>query len=203
MRHSLYASRWLPFVIGLGLSLIAVLAAIKLGDGASEQARLAARWTARAGLPLFLVAYLARPLAQLKPGPKIRAVLRRRRQWGLAFAACHTIHFVALVIALRETGESRSIPVLIGGGLAYALVWAAALTSNNAAQRVMGKGWTWLHLVMIHYVWLIFFQSYAGRLFDSERILTGLVFTPILIAAAAIRYVAWERKRNRTLSTGR
>ena len=32
----------------------------------------------------------------------------------------------------------------------------------------MGRGWHWLHLVGIHYIWFIFFASYAKRIADPD-----------------------------------
>jgi hypothetical protein len=43
----------------------------------------------------------------------------------------------------------------------------------------------------IHYIWLIYAISYSGRLFDPERQMIGLVFTPIALAALGLRL--WAR----------
>jgi sulfoxide reductase heme-binding subunit YedZ len=85
-----------PLLLGLIAGLLAVAAGLLAGGDAAERAGLAARWTARAGLPLFLIAFLASTFARRWPRPTTRALLRRRRQWGLGFALAHTIHLVAL-----------------------------------------------------------------------------------------------------------
>lgn len=114
-------TRWLdrrstPLLLGLLAGLLAVAAGLLAGDDAAERAGLAARWTARAGLPLFLAAFLASTLVRRWPGPATRAVLRRRRQWGLGFALAHTIHLVALGINVIVYAPGRTWQSLVGAG---------------------------------------------------------------------------------------
>lgn len=192
--------RAFPFLVFGVLSAGAIAAALFLGNDVPDQARLAARWTARAALPLFLLAYVARPAAQLWPNDLTRAILARRRQWGLAFAAAHTVHFAALTIALIIAGTWPSVVTMVGGGLAYVLIWAGAATSNTPSIKAMGRGWLWLHRAMMHTVWLIFVQSYAGRIAVGETMVQGLFFTALLLCAAAVRFMAWQQNRNRVLN---
>ncbi|RJF90396.1 hypothetical protein D3876_09095 [Sphingomonas cavernae] len=173
--------------------------ALWAGSDVIEQSQFAARWTARASFLVFLVAYTASAMARLFPGPVTKALLRRRRQWGLGFALSHTIHLAALITYLSLSGEERPLGVLIGGGLGYALMFAMALTSNDASQRMLGGWWKRLHRLGIHYIWFIFLFSYAGRLADPDRIQIGLVFTPIALAALGLRITA----RYKSLRRGR
>lgn len=181
--------------MGLAAGLLAVAAGLLMGGDAAERAGLAARWTARAGLPLFLVAFLASTFVRRWPGPVTRALLRRRRQWGLGFALAHTIHLVALGINVTIYAPGRSWQSLIGGGMAYALLYLMAFTSTDGWQRRLGRWWGRLHTVGIYYLWFIFTASYAGRAFgdDPGKRLVGLVFGSIMIAALALRL--WPRRR--------
>lgn len=182
-------------LLGLAAGLMAVAAGLLMGSDAAERAGLAARWTARAGLPLFLVAFLASTLVRRWPGPVTRALLRRRRQWGLGFALAHTIHLVALGINVTLYAPGRTWQSLIGGGLAYALLYAMAFTSTDGWQRRLGRWWGRLHTVGIYYLWFIFFASYGGRAFgdDPGKRIVGMVFASIMIAALALRL--WPRRR--------
>jgi DMSO/TMAO reductase YedYZ heme-binding membrane subunit len=186
-------SPWLITVAGGVAALLAVAAGFAIGDGAVEQWRLAARWTARVGFPIFIVTYLASSLYRLWPGERTRALLRNRRWLGLGFAASHTVHLVALVTYLRVSGETRPASVLIGGGLGYVLLFAMAATSNQASMRALGKNWKRLHTLGIHWLWFVFATSYLGRVFDPERQMIGLVFAPIAFAALGLRL--WARLR--------
>lgn len=180
-----------PILAAFIASSVAIGLALWVGGDPLEQARFAARWTARASFLIFLIAYTASAMAQLFPGPLTRATLRRRRQWGLGFALAHTIHLGALINYLSLSGEGRPLPVLIGGSLGYAFMFAMALTSNNASQRMLGKWWKRLHMVGIHYIWFIFLFSYSGRIASPDRMHIGLVFTPIVLAALGLRIAAW------------
>src|SRR5688572_7588831 len=55
------------------------------------------RWTARTSLVLFALAYVARPLVQLRPTPFPKALLARRKWLGLSFAASHGFHLAGIV----------------------------------------------------------------------------------------------------------
>jgi len=184
-----------PLLFGLAAGSIAVAAAVLAGGDAAERAGLAARWTARAGLPLFLVAFLASTLVHRWPGPATRALLRRRRQWGLGFALAHTIHLVALGINVIVFAPGRSWQSLIGGGLAYVIIYLMALTSTDGWQRRLGRWWGRFHRFGIYYIWFIFTASYAGRAFgaDPDKRVVGIIFGSIMIAALALR--SWPRRR--------
>jgi methionine sulfoxide reductase heme-binding subunit len=184
-----------PLIVGAGVGLFAVLLGLLVGDASADQALLAARWTARAALPVFLVAYLASSLLRLWPSELTKALVKRRRQWGLGFALAHTIHLVALAINVLVFGPSREPETLVGGGLAYMLILLMALTSNNWSVKQLGKNWKRLHVVGIHYIWLIFTISYAARLADPDKFVTGAVFTPLMLGALGLRLYARFRQR--------
>lgn len=176
-----------PLIIGLIAGGGAVVAALIVGVTSADQALLAARWTARTALPVFLIAYLASTLARRWPGAMTRAVLHRRRQWGLGFALAMAIHLAALAVNVLMFGPARPWPTLIGGGIAYGFTLLLALTSNSLSVQRLGRGWRWLHRVGIHYIWLIFFISYASRIANPEKMWTGILFTPVLLAALGLR----------------
>ncbi|SEH19883.1 hypothetical protein SAMN05428974_3721 [Sphingopyxis sp. YR583] len=184
-----------PLLVGLVAGLLAVGAGLLAGADAAERAGLAARWTARAGLPLFLIAFLASTFVRRWPSPTTRALLRRRRQWGLGFALAHTIHLVALGINIIVYAPGRTWQSLVGGGLAYVIIYLMALTSTDAWQKRLGKGWRYLHRFGIYYIWFIFTASYAGRAFgaDPDKRLVGIVFGCVMVAALALRL--WPRRR--------
>jgi DMSO/TMAO reductase YedYZ heme-binding membrane subunit len=105
------------------------------------------------------------------------------------------VHLAALTTFLTITNQPPQTTTLVGGGAAYALLYAMALTSTDAAKRAMGRWWKALHKTGIHWLWFVFASSYAGRLSDPDRWVIGAVFTPIAFAAAAIRFAAWIKVR--------
>jgi hypothetical protein len=128
--------------LGLALSLLALAAGLAAGTTQHESWHLAARWTARVGFPIFLLTYLASSLFRLSPAPWSRALVRDRRWWGLGFAASHTVHLVALVVAVSLDPEPRTLASLVPGSLAYLFILAMALTSSSAHSAGTGNACT-------------------------------------------------------------
>jgi sulfoxide reductase heme-binding subunit YedZ len=184
-----------PLALGITLASAAIFGGFQVGISEVEQWKLAARWTARVGFPVFLITYSASSLAKLWPSPTTRALWQNRRWWGLGFAASHTIHLYALVTYLRMSSEERTLVSLIPGGIAYLFIFAMALTSNDAAMRALGKNWKRLHTVGIHYIWLIFTLAYAGRLFEPQTRAEALVAVPLALAALGLRLAAKRRSK--------
>lgn len=181
--------RW-PVLIGLGAGLAALAVGLQAGRDAVEGWQLAARWTARIGFPLFLIAYLGGTLVRLAPAGWSRALAHDRRWWGLGFAACHTVHLIALLTFLRIASESRTLASLVPGGLGYVLLYAMALTSNDAAMRGLGRNWKRLHTLGIHYLWLIFTLAYAGRIGEAGTRIEGVIGVALGLTALALRLAA-------------
>lgn len=182
-------NKW-PVALGL-VSALAVLAA-GLHDGASalEGWHLAARWTARTGFLIFLAVYLASSLVRLHPAGWTRSLARNRRWWGLGFAASHTVHLLALVMALRFDPAPRTVASLVPGTVAYLFILAMAATSSNPAMRALGPTWKRLHMAGIHVIWLIFTLAYAKRIPVPETRAIGIFMTTLALAALATRLVA-------------
>ena len=189
--------RW-PILFGFLISLTAVLAGLHYGADRIEGWQLAARWTARVGFPIFILTYSASSLGRLWHSPLTRTIWRDRRWWGLGFAAAHTVHLYALMTYLRVSGDTRPLPVLLGGGFGYVLLYAMVLTSDDAAMRALGKNWKRLHTLGIHWLWAVFFISYLGRVFKPESLMTGLVGTAIALSALGFRIAAWAKGKRRT-----
>ncbi|MEO9601535.1 hypothetical protein [Parasphingorhabdus sp.] len=188
-------SRALPLLAGLALSIGAVASGFLIGANHLEGAQLAARWTSRVGLPVFLIAYLASSLHKIWPGDLTRTFIRRRRQWGLAFAWTHSVHLVALIYFLTIAGMPPEAVTILGGGLAYVMIYLMALTSNNWSMKKLGANWSRLHKFGIHYIWLIYLLTYAGRLEDPSLQHIGIIGVGLLILALILRIVARWRKK--------
>lgn len=147
---------------GAGAVIAVALGLLVFGTGV-EGWSAATRWTARWALVPFALVFAARGLLPRSRG-RFRALLRNRRGLGLAFALAHGVHAVAIVSFFAVSGERPKTLTLLGGGLAYLFILAMALTSTDPAQRAMGRAWKTLHGFGSWYVFLIFAQSYGGRL---------------------------------------
>lgn len=191
-------TRHWPMALGFVLGLAVLFLGLKTGSDTVEGWRLAARWTARVGFPVFIVTYSASSLGRLWYTDLTRTVWRDRRWWGLGFFASHTIHLFALITFLTVSGESRPLPVVVGGGLGYVLLFAMAATSSGAAMRALGHNWKRLHSLGIHTLWFIFAFSYFGRIMKPESMTTGVIGFSIALAALVLRIAAWLKGCSRT-----
>ena len=186
--------RW-PVLLGLLLGLAALQVGLDAGRDSAESWQLATRWTARAGFPLLILTYSASSLVRLKPNGLTKALLLNRRWWGLGFAACHTLHLLALVSFLRVTGKAVPPVVLAGGGLGYALLYAMALTSSPAGIRALGANWKKLHRFGIHYLWLIFTFNYLSKTRSPDEQAIGYAFSALALGALGLRIMAWRKTK--------
>lgn len=173
--------------IGGAGALAAITLAILVHGSGTEGWSAATRWTARWALIPFALVFASRGLLPRARG-WFRELLRNRRGLGLAFALAHVIHAACFVTYFAVSGERPALITLLGGGLAYVFILAMALTSTNAAQRAMGAWWKHLHRWGLWYVFLIFAQSYAGRLARmGEHAPEGAFGVAVLALALALR----------------
>jgi methionine sulfoxide reductase heme-binding subunit len=77
---------------------------------------------------------------------------------------------------------SNAIP----GGLAYALMFAMAATSNDRSMRAMGRWWKRLHRVGIHYLWFIFAFTFFSHARSNDTV-WGPTFLIVGLAGLALR----------------
>ncbi|NNM77386.1 hypothetical protein HJG53_10765 [Sphingomonas sp. ID1715] len=184
------------FGFGLAAASAAVLLALAVHGTGAEGWLYAARWTARLSVLIFATVFAASAMCRLA-GPVARTLMTNRRGLGLSFAAAHLVHLGALTRWFIVSGEEPALISIVGGGLGYALIVAMALTSTDAAQRRLGRWWKRLHLIGTWYVWLIFFQSYLGRLLEgTERMAQGAYGVTLLLLALALRLAPLKLRRH-------
>ena len=181
-----------------GCLVLTVVFLVALSGFGTDEEGLAAlvRFTARVSFALFLPVYTASPLRRLWPGGATRWLLRNRRYLGLCFAWAHGLHGLAIAMLALLLGDAFRVEwfALIGGGLAYLLIAAMALSSNDRAVRRLGpRRWALLHSVGIHWVWVVFAFDRTGL--ALERPASYWPAAVLVWVAAGLRLVAWIRKR--------
>ena len=183
-------------IVGLTLVVIAIVYAVapsaSIPETLSDHIGYMLRVTARLSFGALLLAYVARPLVQLVGWG--RPLLVQRRHIGLAAAASLTVHFGYVAAFLITSGEPLDWVTGVFGGAAFALMWAMALTSTDPARRRLGVGWKRLHITGIHYVWLIFMQTFFGVAVESGSRWAEVMATLGLVALW-IRLAAWLSQR--------
>lgn len=190
--------RW-PF-----FAVLFVVAAITAGSlsayGSGPEGLLhITRYTARFAFLIFVIVFSTGALAQLFPSPATRWMRKNRRYLGLSFALAHFLHLAAIISYHRAIGEVPGLVTLIGGGGAYVFIALLAATSNNWSVRKLGpKLWHRLHLTGISYVWLIFMNSYIGRLMSDTPPEPKWIFAvtaALGFIALGLRIAAWLKRR--------
>jgi methionine sulfoxide reductase heme-binding subunit len=187
-----------PFCAAAAVGAIGAIAlGLALGAAPDERWRLAARYTARLAFSIFVPVYVASSWHRLAPSAASRFVVQRRRSLGLAFATAHTIHLGALTtFAILAHQPPRFSAIAVGGG-AYLAMFAMAATSNDAAVRRLGRWWSRLHRVGVHWLWFVFAFTYASRIAAGNR--AFVPFEAVALAALALRIAAARRRRPRLL----
>ncbi len=183
-------------VLLLGSLLLLALAGVE-----EAGVRMWIRATARASVALFLLAFVARPLRRFWRSRTSAWLVANRRYLGVSAALAQALHGVALVWFFRAFASAEDTPdtqTLIGGGLAFALYFAMALSSSDAAVAALGRrAWKALHSVGAYWVWFVFALTnwgnvqlaLSGELGLAHRVLyVGI--QAALIAAIGLRVLA-------------
>ena len=181
------------FALGLTVMVLALALAVSPGPAA---ARAVIVWTARTSLALFALAYVARPLVQLRPSPPTKALLARRKWLGLGFAVSHGYHLVGILwYASADLGAfvRSQEPTVLVALATFVAIGAMAVTSVEAVRRAMpARAWRRLHATGMHLAWLSFAFTYVFAIAASP--LYALP-SAILLAIGAVRLAAWLRAR--------
>lgn len=183
--------RIFSLMVGTVMATGAVIIGLRLGADPVEGIKLAARYTARASFLLFLPVFLASALYRLFPGHYTKSLYANRRRNGLSFALVHTVHLAAFVTYFLAINQ----PVPLIGSPVYVVLYAMVLTSNDAAQRAMGKNWKRLHKAGIYILWAAFTFAYTGKALSREEVIFTAPLALICYVALGLRYAAWRRKQ--------
>jgi methionine sulfoxide reductase heme-binding subunit len=180
-------------LVAFAAILAGVIALVAVwGHGAGEDGlRVALRATARFSVTIFLLVFVASPLARLWRSAATTWLLANRRYLGVSFAAAHTVH-LAVVIALAQVStRPYSRLTLVLGTIGYVALAAMVATSFDATAAWLGaKWWKRLHRTGLYYLWTIFFlTAAASRAHDPAAGPLAIV----LLGAASIRILARRR----------
>jgi methionine sulfoxide reductase heme-binding subunit len=189
-------SKNLIFLAVIVLTALSMLLAPVVADPADHYG-YGLRVTARIAFAFFMLAYVARPWVQMFGNG--RWLVRNRRYLGLAAAFAHSVHFVYIVLYFRQTGEVIEPITIIFGGLAYVIFWMMAATSNNFSMRLMGRWWKRLHTFGMHYIWVIFFQSWVG---GALELVWYWAFVIVAIGGLGLRIRTWLKDRASAVPAG-
>ncbi len=189
--RSLHESRPLLWAIlaipAMWLSFGWISGSLTYGETVTETGRWAA-WlliTTLAITPLRLI---------FGKGAWLTWLVRRRRSFGVAtfaYAAFHTLVYVARKQDLGLMAEEATEPWLWAGWLALAIFLALALTSTDAAVRTLRRWWKRLHR-LVYAGAVLMFVHWALSAFDPTLAYAHIA---LLGALEATRVVLQLRQR--------
>lgn len=188
-----------------GILTLASLALFASAGVSEESVRAWIRATARVSIALFLMTFVARPLHQLARGAISSWLLANRRYLGVSAAYAQLLHGIAIAWLFRSFARYEPDLIgLIGGGLGFALYFAMALSSSDAAVAALGKrAWKALHTAGAYWIWFVFAQTNFGSIpYALEKLGLGhqVLYVGIqaaLFGALALRFGAWLHARRR------
>ena len=170
------------------LSISIIFLGILIVHGINEQSmRIAIRTTARTSCLLFLCAFVASSLRYFWSTKITRWLRVNRRYLGVAMAASHGFHAVAIVGLAVLTADS-SLSNNHGGNLGYFFIIAMTATSFPSTAALLGhRNWKILHTVGMYYLWLAFIYTFSYGLQESLSIY--LPFVSLLAIAFLLRLI--------------
>ncbi len=155
------------------------------------------RVTARIAFAFLLLAYVAHPLQRMGQFSGAgKSLVRHRRYLGLSMAIAHTVHFFYVAYLITELDAPVETITLVFGGLAFVLMWLMAATSNDVSMRMLKRHWKRLHTIGVHYLWLIFMQSFIPRAFAGDAQILYAVLSIAGFAALGLRVWAYRQARS-------
>jgi DMSO/TMAO reductase YedYZ heme-binding membrane subunit len=194
----------LAWILAATLVSLGVAASILIaGEAGRDATRLALRATARVSFVYFMLAFVAAPLAVLRPGSASAWLLRHRRAFGVAFGASMTVH-VGCILRLYALYAPERPPMVTDADFLIGLpglVLVALLTVTSwvrVRRRLVPAHWRRLHRVGIYVVWTIFFLCLVdsvGRKETMHPVLGYYAFIAVLLGAIGLRILAWRRRR--------
>lgn len=121
-------------------------------------------------------------------------LLRHRRYIGLGFAITQTFHLFSFTYFYLVSEEQLDWLTIIGGGLAYVLLYAMVATSNGPMIKKLGtKRWKRLHSTGMHYFAFIFLVTFIIRFIDTDFSPTYGAYALLIVLVYVMRLMKTSR----------
>ncbi len=191
MRITAKQVTWLKVILHLVafLPFLWLVYSVNQGLFSADPGKDIQQFTGRMALKLLLATLVVTPLARYGKQPLLIRTRRILGLWCFAWACIHLSSYALLELGINNLAllgqEVVKRPYLVIGLISWLLLLALTLTSNQAAQRKLGRRWQTLHnlvylvaiLVPLHYIW-------------SVKVLSPLpvIYATIALILLALRY---------------
>jgi len=185
------------------ISLVMVLAMIRVDLGSAEGVSSMIQLSVRCAVPWLYLAFAASSLVAVIPGSLSRWLLRNRKLIGLCFAAAMAwqLFFILWLVGLHTDYYVHEVYVLsdvVEGVVGYTFLIAMVLTSFKFGRsRLTPKHWKLLHTVGIYWLWIYAWSVYWFNLFyyQDPAVPIDYVYYWSGLLAWGLRMFAWSKKR--------
>jgi hypothetical protein len=187
-------TQWMALSFAVALAIVLV---VRLGAAPGERLGTALRATARWSFLLFWPASAGDALATLF-GERFKALARRGRDFGLAFASAHVVH-LGLVAWLYYSSVKAPVSrsTLIFFGVAALWTYALAILSiQRLSAKLDPRTWRIVRAIGVEYISLAFLVDFARNPFHGGAAHLA-AYVPFLALAAAgplLRLVAATKR---------
>jgi hypothetical protein len=174
-------TQWMAAAMGVALAMVFI---IRLNEGPGERVAMALRATARWSFFLFWLASAGGALTTLF-GSRFRALAKRGRDFGLAFASAHLVHLGVVAWVYYSSAEPPGQSTLIFFGIAAFWTYLLAILSiKRLSAKLNPKVWRILRTVGVEYIALAFLVDF-NKISFQDGIGNVIVYLPLLALAAA------------------
>ena len=183
------------------LALLSFLC-ISICGNTEDVTRVIIQWTAKFSTVLFIIAFGASSFHNIFKDNVSALALKYRAYFGLAFGTAHTAHLISLfylqyffhpVFVLADKTS------LLGGGMAYVLMYAMMVTTfpyfrparSGGRNKMSPKNWRRLHLIGGYWILILFIRTYIKRV-TVEGYGYGLL--GLLVIVLILRVISFFQK---------
>ncbi len=182
--------------VALGTTAFTVMQ-MQLHGSNEESIRFLIRWTAKMSVVCFSLAFGISSVFHFFKNDLTAWIFNYRPHLGLAFAVFHTFHLVFLVILqthIHPVFTLAKTSSLIGGGIAYGLMYLMVITTFYKGKTMMRPGtWRILHLIGGYWIWAVFFRSYFKQVFLQDKGYLLFILISLVLVFRILRFFFREK----------
>jgi sulfoxide reductase heme-binding subunit YedZ len=195
---------WAALAAAVFVSGLVSTAYLSLNGPSDDNLRFVLRLTARSAFLIFLLAFIARPLQQVFPTAATHALLRCRRQIGVAFAGVHTVHLLVILTRVQLVPEFQLTAKNHLGAITYLLILLMLITSFDGPARSVGrKNWEILHKTGLYVIAVSFIQTLLPNSEQEFYMPEYILFSSLIFGAILLRMTAFFNTRKTGRATER
>ena len=187
-RHS---PLWLWLSLSFATALIVAVAILVKDGAAPDGTKAALRASARFSFLLFWGAY-AGGLLRKVPLEPAQWLSKRRREFGLSFAAAHSVH-LGLILWLFYVSDTAPVPpkTIIVDGIGFGWMYLMAVLSFNFARRWLNPfAWRVVLNVGLEYIAYVFATDFILLHLRDGQDFT-LIYWPFILMLVGTALLRW------------